>query len=200
MPMADLADCPKGRAPSMWSATAFRGPKANLEMDFSNPLPKCLALGFAVCSIHPAFCAEPDYATLTRDLYSAFDRADTVAVDRVLCRKFISISPRGLLSDRDHFLRGVATPSGRNAGVYRKWGAVETHALGSGQLVTGDLSLHAKATAAGVDSMVSAHWSTQGHRPCVSVLQRMAAGDAAEAAFWNETFVLGEGFNLAPNN
>jgi hypothetical protein len=60
------------------------------------------------------------------------------------------------------------------------------------------VTLRGPANAGRVESLVALHWAT-GQRPCVLVTQRMPAGEAAEAASWNEVFVIGAGFNPQPN-
>lgn len=140
----------------------------------------------------------PDYAALTREFYVALDRGDVASAGRFLCSRAVAISPRGLVSTRDQLLRRMS-PRPAETNVRRDWGALSAQNLGASTLVTGEVTLRSTQNSAQSQSMVSVHWTSEADRPCVSVYQRMISGEAAEAAFWNEAFILGEGFNLKPN-
>jgi SAM-dependent methyltransferase len=140
----------------------------------------------------------PDYAGLTREFYGSLDRGDASAVGRFLCTKSVGISPRGLVSTRDQLLRRLS-PRPAESNVRREWGTVSAQSLGTSTLVTGEVTLRSTSTSAQSQSLVTVHWEAEADRACITVFQRMISGDAAEAAFWNEAFILGEGFNLKPN-
>ena len=155
-------------------------------------------VGLAVVCLRATAGPTADYVGLTREFYGALDRGDAAAVGRYLCTKAIAVSPRGLVSTRDQLLRRMS-PRSAESNVRREWGALSVQDLGTSTLVTGDVALRSTSTSAQSQSMVTVHWASEGDRPCIAVFQRMLSGDAAEAAFWNEAFILGEGFNLKPN-
>jgi len=142
--------------------------------------------------------ASVDFAALTQKFYGAVVRGDATAAGRLLCAQSLVISPRGLVSTRAQFL-GRMSPRPAESKVRREWGALSVRPLASSTVVHGDLTLRSSSTSAQTQSMVTAQWSVENGRPCIAVYQRMMSGDMAEAAFWNEAFVLGEGFNLEPN-
>ena len=155
-----------------------------------------VALGPA--SAQPQVSAKADLAALTLEFYSALIHGDALAAGRLLCAQSLVISPRGLVSTREQFL-GRMSPRPAESKVRREWGPLSVTTLGSSTVVHGDLTLRSSSTSAQTQSMVTATWNSLEGRPCIAVYQRMMSGDIAEAAFWNEAFVLGEGFNLEPN-
>lgn len=158
-----------------------------------------LALAGGCVASPSAQTTSPDHAALTIDFHTALDRGDTAATGRLLCSRAVLISPRGIVSTREQLLRRMS-PRPAESNVRREWGDLNIQKLdASSTLVTGDVTLRSKQNSAQSQSMVSVHWTTEADRPCISVYQRMISGEAAEAAFWNEAFILGEGFNTKPN-
>lgn len=141
---------------------------------------------------------DPDLVTLTRDYYAALDRRDVAAVEGMLCDRAVRITPRLLIVQRPQMVAALQGAAGA-VPPSREWAELTVHDLGATRLVTGRVSLGGPANAGTVESFVSLHWATGAGKPCVLVEERVAAGEAAEAAFWNEAFVLGRGFNSKPN-
>ena len=155
-------------------------------------------VGLGVIQSQASAQVPPDYASLTREFYGTLDRGDAVQAGRFLCTNAIAVSPRGIVSTRDQLLRRMS-PRTDESRVRRQWGKLRVDELGPATLVSGDVTLLSTSTSAQSQSMVTAHWTAEQGRPCIVVFQRMIGGDAAEAAFWNEAFILGEGFSLKPN-
>jgi len=146
----------------------------------------------------PQDLAKADHAALTQEFHAAVTRGDAAAAGRLLCAQALVISPRGIVSTREQFL-GRMSPRSAESKVRREWGPLTVRTLGASTVVHGDLTFRSSSTSAQTQSMVTATWNAEAGRPCLAVYQRMMSGDIAEAAFWNEAFVLGEGFNLEPN-
>lgn len=142
--------------------------------------------------------ARTDFTALTLEFAGSLTRGDAAAAGRLLCAEALIISPRGLVSTREQVL-GRMSPRQSESKVRREWSDLKARAQGTTTVVTGDLILRSPSTTAQTQSMVTATWVTEAGRPCLAVYQRMMSGDMAEAAFWNEAFVLGEGFNHEPN-
>lgn len=142
--------------------------------------------------------AKTDFAALTQEFYGAVIRGDATAAGGLLCPQSLVISPRGLVSTREQFL-GRMSPRQAESKVRREWSPLTVRPAGSSTVVHGDLTLRSSSSSAQTQSMVTVQWSVDAGRPCIAVYQRMMSGEIAEAAFWNEAFVLGEGFNLEPN-
>lgn len=159
------------------------------------------AIAFVVVGAGCTHAAEPttlDYAAMTREFYGTLDRGDAAGAKRYLCDKAIAVSPRGLVSSRDQLLRRVS-PLPDESKVRREWGTLRIDDLGHTVLVSGNVFLVSASSSARSETMVTVHWTSDKARPCIAIFQRTITGDAAEAAFWNEAFILGEGFNRKPN-
>ena len=140
----------------------------------------------------------PDFLALTRDYYAAMDRRDVAAVEGMLCERAVRITPRLLTVQRAQMIAALRGPAGA-APPSREWEDLTVHDLGANRLVTGRMSMRGPANAGTVESFVTLHWAAGPGKPCVLVEERVAGGEAAEASFWNEAFVLGRGFNSKPN-
>lgn len=164
--------------------------------------PFLFAFAFTVCAApavaQPQAAGQTDFTALTREFYGSLTRGDAAVAGRLLCAQSLIISSRGLISTREQLL-GRMSPRQSESKVRREWSDLKARALGTTTVVTGDLILRSPSTTAQTQSMVTATWVTEAGRPCLAVYQRMMSGDMAEAAFWNEAFVLGEGFNHEPN-
>jgi hypothetical protein len=140
----------------------------------------------------------PDLPQRTRDYFAALDKRDVATVERVLCDRAVRINIRGVITARDQMLASLRRPS-QGPPVQREWGQMTVHDLGTTKLVTADLILRGPQNAGETENLVSIHWGTGANGPCVLVEQRVPAGQAAEAAFWNEVFMVSGGFNSQPN-
>ena len=151
-------------------------------------------LTLSVLHIQP----QPDLASRTREYYATFDKRDAAAADRLLCERAVRITIRSLVVTREQMLAPLRAPT-KAAPPQREWSDMRVHDLGATQLVTGRLTLRGPVNSGATESLVAIHWGTGANGPCVLVEHRMAGGETAEAAFWNEVFMVSGGFNPKPN-
>ena len=141
----------------------------------------------------------PDYAALTREYYAAIDRRDVATLERLLCDRAVMIIPRPIVSTREQHLESLRKPADGTTPPRREWAAFTVHDLGATKLVVGRQKQTGVANAGSFESLVAFHWTTNERGPCVLVGHRAPAGQAAEAIFWDEAFVVGGNFNARPN-
>ncbi len=115
----------------------------------------------------------------------------------MLCERAVRITIRAFVIPRDRMLAGLRA-STRATTPQREWTNMTVHDLGTTKLVVGHLTLRGPSGGT-TRSLVSVHWGAGPKGPCVLVEQRMPGGEAAEAQFWNETFLVSGAFNPQPN-
>ena len=116
----------------------------------------------------------------------------------MLCERAIRISLRTVIVPREQIVANLRSGSQATA-PKREWTDMAVHNLGATQVVVGRLTLRGQQSDGTTQSLVSVHWGSGANGPCIVVEQRVPGGEAAEAAFWNEVFTLGGGFNPQPN-
>ena len=140
----------------------------------------------------------PDLVRATTQYFDAIDKRDAATVDKVLCERAIRITLRTVIVPREQIVANLRGAS-RATAPKREWSDMAVHNLGSTQVVVGRLTLRGQQGDGMTESLVSVHWGSGANGPCILVEQRTPGGEAAEAAFWNEAFTLGGGFNPQPN-